>query len=164
MSFSLTLNRPASSCSVDPRFCPCSNARCYHRAAYCPLARGRDLENPVLMQVAQEVGRPVSQVMLRWLVQHGVIPLPKSSNPARQAENAASLEFGLSQDQMDRTSFFFFYCQHFLFYPYASAGNPGYSFPHNSPQMESRTDTPLIPFLIWLLHISAAVCIQVSTS
>lgn len=38
--------------------------------------------------------------MLRWSIQSGIIPLPKSSNPSRQIENAESLSFELSEEEM----------------------------------------------------------------
>ena len=56
--------------------------------AYCPLGRGRLLRDPVLANIAARKGRPLAQIALRWLVQQGnIIPIPRSSNPARMAEN-----------------------------------------------------------------------------
>lgn len=68
--------------------------------AYCPLARGRYYGDKTLKKVAGETGKTEAQVMLRWLVQHGIVALPKSSNPQRQVENAESLLFELSDEQM----------------------------------------------------------------
>ncbi|CDR88653.1 related to 2,5-diketo-D-gluconic acid reductase [Sporisorium scitamineum] len=68
--------------------------------AYCPLARGRYYGDATLKKVAAETGKTEAQVMLRWLVQHGIVALPKSSNPKRQAENAECLSFELSFEQM----------------------------------------------------------------
>lgn len=41
-----------------------------------------------------------SQVLLRWSLQKGFVPLPKSINPARQAENAALFDWQLSDEDM----------------------------------------------------------------
>lgn len=40
------------------------------------------------------------QVLLRWSLQRGFVPLPKSVSPARQAENAAVFDFELSEADM----------------------------------------------------------------
>jgi hypothetical protein len=69
--------------------------------AYCPLARGRYYGDKTLKKVADETGKTEAQVMLRWLIQHGIVALPKSSNPQRQVENADSLKFELSDEQME---------------------------------------------------------------
>ncbi|SPO23045.1 related to 2,5-diketo-D-gluconic acid reductase [Ustilago trichophora] len=68
--------------------------------AYCPMARGRYYGDETLKKVAKELGKTEAQVMLRWLVQHGIVALPKSSNPQRQVENAECLSFELSDQQM----------------------------------------------------------------
>lgn len=73
--------------------------------AYCPLGRGRLLADPVLGEIARETGRTVAQVALRWLVQRGnIVPIPRSANPARLAENLAVFDFTLSERQMARIS------------------------------------------------------------
>ncbi|SPO24751.1 related to 2,5-diketo-D-gluconic acid reductase [Ustilago trichophora] len=68
--------------------------------AYCPLARGKYYGDETLKKVAKEARKTEAQVMLRWLVQHGIVALPKSSNPQRQVENAECLSFELSDQQM----------------------------------------------------------------
>jgi len=69
--------------------------------AYCPLGRGRLLRDPVLADIAARKGRPLAQIALRWLVQQGnIIPIPRSSNPARMAENLAVFDFALSEEEM----------------------------------------------------------------
>ena len=71
--------------------------------AYCPLGRGRPLRDPVLANIAARKGRPLAQIALRWLVQQGnIIPIPRSSNPARMAENLGVFDFALSEEEMKR--------------------------------------------------------------
>jgi diketogulonate reductase-like aldo/keto reductase len=71
--------------------------------AYCPLGRGRLLDDPVLGAIAESHGRTVAQVALRWLIQRGgIVPIPRSSNPGRLAENLDVFGFMLSDDDMAR--------------------------------------------------------------
>jgi diketogulonate reductase-like aldo/keto reductase len=71
--------------------------------AYCPLGRGKLLRDPVLGEIAKRHGRTVAQVALRWLVQRGnIVPIPRSSNPARMAENLDVFGFALGDDEMRR--------------------------------------------------------------
>jgi 2,5-diketo-D-gluconate reductase B len=71
--------------------------------AYCPLGRGRVISDPVVAQIARAKGKTVAQVVLRWhLQQPNVIPIPRSSNPGRQAENIDVFDFTLSDDEMKR--------------------------------------------------------------
>jgi diketogulonate reductase-like aldo/keto reductase len=73
--------------------------------AYCPLGRGRLLRDPVLADIAARKGRPLAQIALRWLVQQGnIIPIPRSSNPKRMAENLAIFDFALTDEEMKRIS------------------------------------------------------------
>ncbi len=68
--------------------------------AYSPLTHGRRLDHPALREVAGRVGRTVAQVLLRWSVQHGNVVLPKSTRPARIAENAQIFDFALDERAM----------------------------------------------------------------
>ena len=68
--------------------------------AWSPLARGRVLDDPVVVQVADAVARTPSQVVLRWAIQRGDIVFPKSSDPGRMAENFDLFDFDLSEQQM----------------------------------------------------------------
>ena len=71
--------------------------------SYCPLARGRVLDAPVLAEIAEAHGRTPSQVALRYIIQHeGVAAIPGSGNPERIAENLAAATFTLSEDEMAR--------------------------------------------------------------
>ena len=68
--------------------------------AYSPLTHGRRLDHPVVNAVARLVGRSVAQVLLRWGLQRGLVVLPKSTKPARIAENGALFDFVLDDRAM----------------------------------------------------------------
>lgn len=71
--------------------------------AYCPLGRGRLINDPEMAKIARTRGKTVAQIALRWLVQQdGVVPIPRSSNPARMADNLDVFGFTLSEDEMAR--------------------------------------------------------------
>jgi diketogulonate reductase-like aldo/keto reductase len=71
--------------------------------AYCPLARGRMFADPVLAEIARAKRRTIAQVALRWLIQQGgIAPIPRSSSPARIAENFQVFDFALSDEEMAR--------------------------------------------------------------
>lgn len=60
------------------------------------------LENPTIVEIAQAHGRTPAQVVLRWELQSGVIPLPKSARPDRIRENFEAFDFELSPEDMQR--------------------------------------------------------------
>jgi 2,5-diketo-D-gluconate reductase B len=71
--------------------------------AYCPLGRGRLVRDSVLADIAANKGRPLAQIALRWLVQQGnIVPIPRSSNKKRMAENLDVFNFALTEDEMQR--------------------------------------------------------------
>ena len=72
--------------------------------AYCPLGRGRLFSDPVLGEIAKARGKSIAQVALRWLMQHGVSAIPRSSNPQRIADNFKVFDFTLSDGEMARIS------------------------------------------------------------
>lgn len=68
--------------------------------SWSPIGRaGPLLADPVVRQVAEAHGRTPAQVLLRWHVEHGWVPLPKSSDPTRQAQNLAVFDFALAPDE-----------------------------------------------------------------
>jgi len=70
---------------------------------YCPLGRGRLINDAVIGEIARRRGRSVAQIALRWAIQHGnVVPIPRSSNPQRIAQNLAVFDFSLDDDEMQR--------------------------------------------------------------
>ena len=58
------------------------------------------LQDPVILGIAQAHGRSPAQVMLRWGLQHGRSVIPKSTRPARIAENIDVFDFELAADEM----------------------------------------------------------------
>jgi 2,5-diketo-D-gluconate reductase B len=73
--------------------------------AYCPLARGRVFDDPVLTEIARRKERTIAQVALRWLMQQGNISaIPRSANPKHMAESLEVFDFELTADEMARIS------------------------------------------------------------
>ena len=72
--------------------------------AWGQFAEGRNglFENPVLSAIAEDHGRSVAQVLLRWLLQRGVVTIPKSVRKERIVENYAVFDFELSPQDMER--------------------------------------------------------------
>jgi diketogulonate reductase-like aldo/keto reductase len=68
--------------------------------AYSPLGRGTLIQNAAVAQVALAHNKTPAQVLIRWALQHGTVPLPKSSNPARIIENAKVFDFVLTPHEM----------------------------------------------------------------
>lgn len=73
--------------------------------AYAPLGQGRKnemFENPVLVEIAKAHGKTAAQIALRFLMQSGVVIIPKSVHEERIKENFDLFDFELSGDEMDR--------------------------------------------------------------
>jgi 2,5-diketo-D-gluconate reductase A len=71
-----------------------------------PFAEGRNdlFTHPLLVGIADDQGRSVAQVVLRWLLQRGVVAIPKSVRPERMVENLDVLDFTLSDEELARIS------------------------------------------------------------
>ena len=68
---------------------------------WSPIGRGKAmLSDPAITAVAQRHGKTAAQVVLRWQIQHGFVPVPKSSDPLRQAQNLDIFGFSLSEADM----------------------------------------------------------------
>jgi diketogulonate reductase-like aldo/keto reductase len=69
--------------------------------SWSPLgARSDLLADPVIAAIARERGRTPAQVVLRWHLQAGAVPIPKSSDPRRLAENLDVFGFALDDGEM----------------------------------------------------------------
>ena len=69
--------------------------------AYCPLARGRVPGNAVLERIGQGHGKSASQVALRYLVQQGIVPIPRTATEGHIAANLAVFDFVLADAEMN---------------------------------------------------------------
>ncbi|MGN0186800.1 MAG: aldo/keto reductase [Paludibacteraceae bacterium] len=69
-----------------------------------PFAEGRNdfFHNPVLFEIGRKHGKSVAQVALRWLIQRGVIVIPKSTHIERMRENLNVFDFELSNEEMSQ--------------------------------------------------------------
>jgi 2,5-diketo-D-gluconate reductase A len=69
-----------------------------------PLAEGSNniFSNPTLSGIGAAHGKSVAQVALRWLIQRGVVVIPKSVRPERMAENLDVFDFELTDEEMSR--------------------------------------------------------------
>lgn len=61
-------------------------------------------DHPTLVQIAQRVQRSPAQVMLRWSLQKGYVPIPKSVSRHRIVENASVFDFELSEGEVEELS------------------------------------------------------------
>jgi 2,5-diketo-D-gluconate reductase A len=72
--------------------------------AWAPFAEGRNglFQNEVLLAIGARYGKSAGQVVLRWLVQRGIVALAKSVRKERMAENIAIFDFSLDDEDMAR--------------------------------------------------------------
>lgn len=72
--------------------------------AWAPFAEGRhDLfTNPILAEIGRQYGKSIGQVVLRWLIQRGIVGLAKSVRPERMAENIDIFDFELSSEDVEK--------------------------------------------------------------
>jgi 2,5-diketo-D-gluconate reductase A len=80
----------------------------HHRAAgiavmaYSPLTRGLRLDEPVLMEVGRRVHKTPAQVLLRWCLEKGVVPIPKANRMEHARENLDVFDMTLGPEDMAR--------------------------------------------------------------
>lgn len=87
--------------------------------AWAPFAEGKNgiFENKILSDIGKKYNKSIGQVILRWLVQRGIVPLAKTVRKKRMEENINIFDFELSQEDMniiaqmnkDKSSFFSHY-------------------------------------------------------
>lgn len=70
--------------------------------AYSPLGTGGLLGNETVNEIASEVGKSPAQVLIRWSLEHGFLPLPKSVHNKYIRANAEVFDFNLSSEQMNK--------------------------------------------------------------
>ena len=64
--------------------------------AWAPIAQGKVLDDPALVEIAGKLGKSPAQIVLRWHIQRGNIVFPKSTTPARIKENFELFDFELA--------------------------------------------------------------------
>lgn len=87
--------------------------------AWAPFAEGKNgiFENKILSDIGKKYNKSIGQVILRWLVQRGIVPLAKTVRKERMEENINIFDFELRQEDMniiaqmnkDKSSFFSHY-------------------------------------------------------
>ena len=74
--------------------------------AWSPLAAGSGhlFSNECLIKIAENHNKSVAQIVLRWLIQRGIVPVVKSANPVRMKENIDIFDFELTKEEMSKIS------------------------------------------------------------
>jgi len=73
--------------------------------AYCPVARGKLLDDPLIGEIARAHGRSPAQICLRWLIQQpDVAAVPRALTEAHIADNIDIFDFSLNEKEMRRIS------------------------------------------------------------
>ena len=72
--------------------------------SWAPFAEGKNgiFENPILSDIAAKYGKSIAQVVIRWLVQRGIVAIPKSVRKDRIEENFNALSFELDESDMEK--------------------------------------------------------------
>lgn len=94
---------------LHPRF-PQAELRDYcankgiHIESWSPIggSRGNLLDDPLLKRIGDAYGKTPAQVVIRWHLQHGLIVIPKSSNPDRIRQNIDVFDFELNDEDMSQ--------------------------------------------------------------
>ena len=68
--------------------------------AWSPLGSGRLLADPLVNEIGAAHGKSAAQTCVRYALQHGIVPLPKSVTPERIAANADVFDFALTDAEM----------------------------------------------------------------
>ena len=87
---------------------PRTASRAYHTSngiatqSWSPLGGQESplLSTPIVARIAEAHGRSAAQVVLRWHIEHELVPIPKSSDPRRLAQNLDVFDFELNGDQI----------------------------------------------------------------
>jgi hypothetical protein len=68
--------------------------------AYSPIVRNYKANDPTLVEVSKKYSRSTQQVLIRYALQKGWVPLPKTDNPDRIVSNADVFDFNISEEDM----------------------------------------------------------------
>ncbi|KAJ8507064.1 hypothetical protein ONZ45_g10526 [Pleurotus djamor] len=69
--------------------------------AYCPILRGK-MDDETIQSIAKKHDRDPAHILIRWSLQRGFVPLPKSATPSRIHSNANVYDFALDEEDMDK--------------------------------------------------------------
>lgn len=73
--------------------------------SYSPIGKARRLDDPIIVEIARAKRKTAAQIVLRWHLQQPMnIAIPRSSKPARIAENIGVFDFSLTPEEMRRIS------------------------------------------------------------
>jgi len=70
--------------------------------AYSPLAHANRMNDKTVGELAEKYGKSNAQILLRWAVQRGTIPIPKSTNRIRMKENIEIFDFSIDDADMNK--------------------------------------------------------------
>lgn len=72
--------------------------------AWSPLANGKKnlLNEPILVELAEQYHKTPAQIALRFLIQNGVSAIPKTTSEHRLKENLSIFDFNLSKDELEK--------------------------------------------------------------
>lgn len=68
--------------------------------AFCPIVRGKRMDDPSLQPLINKHSKTGAQILIRWSLQKGFVPLVKSVTPSRIVENACVFDFELDAEDM----------------------------------------------------------------
>lgn len=68
--------------------------------AWSPIMRGKIFSSELMISLSEKYKKTIAQIALRWHIQRGIIPIPKSSNKSRIKENLEVFDFELSAEDM----------------------------------------------------------------
>lgn len=69
--------------------------------AWGPLGRGRINDDDILVNIGRKHKKTPSQIAIKWIIQHGCVPLPGSKTPKHIKENIDIFDFLLTKEEMD---------------------------------------------------------------
>lgn len=72
--------------------------------AYCPLGAGKLFGNEYIKSLAHKYGSTEGQISLRWHIQNGFVPLPRTVHKERMEENIDVFNFELTEEEMEKLS------------------------------------------------------------
>ena len=70
--------------------------------AYSPLVHAKRMDEPRLVSISEEMGKTPAQILIRWVIQRGMVVLPKSVNQGRIVENFSVFDFEIPDSLMKR--------------------------------------------------------------